>query len=161
MTKWKQYPRKATTTSIEAGVALGFRSGLEDLNAQVLIDAGVNVEYEEYKLKYSQPEKLRTYTPDFILPNGIIIETKGRFITSDRQKHLHIKSCWKHLEVRFVFSNANTKISKKSKTSYANWCEHKGFIWAHQTIPARWLKEKPRTLWLKAANDALDWNPPT
>lgn len=152
--------RLRTRTSTDAGVEQGFRSGLEDLNAEVLLRAGISVEYEAYKLKFVQPEKLRTYTPDFILPNGIVIETKGHFTTADRQKHLMVRKTWPGLELRFVFSNANTKISKQSKTSYADWAEHKGFKWANSTIPATWLREAPRVQWINAAKEALGWEPP-
>ena len=31
--------------------------------------------------------RTRHYTPDFILENGIVIETKGRFVSNDRRKH--------------------------------------------------------------------------
>ena len=37
-----------------------------------------------------------TYTPDFVLPNGVIIETKGRFVAADRRKHLEIKKIQKN-----------------------------------------------------------------
>lgn len=159
MTWTRRIRQTKTRTSTEVGLEHGFRSGLEDLNAALLLEHGVKVTYEEYKLKYSQPEKLRTYTPDFILPNGIVVETKGRFITSDRQKHLHIKHCWPGLEIRFVFSNARTKISKRSTTSYSDWCEHKGFLWAHQTIPITWINEKPTKKAVKSAEEALGWTP--
>lgn len=158
---WTQRIRqKKTRTSTEVGLEHGFRSGLEDLNARLLLDNGVQVTYEEHKLKYSQPSKERTYTPDFILPNGIVIETKGRFITSDRQKHLHIKASWPDLEIRFVFSNARSKISKRSLTTYAAWCEHKGFLWADSTIPLEWLKEPLTKRWVQSAEEALGWTPP-
>ena len=153
--------RRTTKTSIKAGVIEGFRSGLEDLNAEVLHQHGVDVEYEAYKLRFSQPQKMRTYTPDFILPNGIIIETKGHFTTADRQKHLMIKECHPGLEVRFVFSNGNTTISKTSRTSYGDWANHKGFRWATSTIPTTWINEQPRQAWLRAAEIALGWTPPT
>jgi hypothetical protein len=152
--------RLKTRTSIDAGVEQGFRSGLEDLNAEVLIRAGVDVEYEAYKLKFEQPAKVRTYTPDFILPNGIVIETKGHFTTADRQKHLMIRACHPNLDLRFVFSNANTKISKQSKTSYADWADHKGFKWANSTIPKTWIKERTLVGRVEAARAALGWVPP-
>ena len=50
----------------------------------------IEAEYEPFRIPFVQPAKNRTYTPDFVLPNGIIIETKGRWITSDRQKFLFL-----------------------------------------------------------------------
>lgn len=158
---WKHYPKQKTQTSSEVkGAEQGFRSGLEDLNAEVLIRAGIEVEYEQYKIKYTQPVKYRTYTPDFILPNGIVIETKGRFLTADRQKHLMIKKEYPFLDLRFVFSNPRQKISKTSKTSYADWCDHKGFLWANATIPKTWIESPPKAPRCEAAREAMGWTPP-
>jgi hypothetical protein len=69
----------------------GYRSGLEVKVSEQLTKAGVKFEYEKLKIKYSVNE-VRTYTPDFvILSNGIIVETKGRFVAADRKKHLLIQ----------------------------------------------------------------------
>ena len=81
------------------------------------------------------------YTPDFIFPNGIIIETKGRFVAADRRKHLEIQKQHPEKDIRFVFSNAKNKLNKGSKTTYAMWCEQKGFKWAEKSIPEEWIKE--------------------
>ena len=66
-----------------------FRSGLESRTAAWLKLRKVKFKYEESRIPYSVAE-VRHYTPDFQLPNGIYIETKGRFIPSDRKKHLLI-----------------------------------------------------------------------
>ena len=44
-----------------------------------------------YYIQYEKPATKHKYTPDFVLPNGIIIEAKGIFEREDRQKHLLIK----------------------------------------------------------------------
>lgn len=121
--------------------AHSFRSGLEARIAGQLEELGVAYEFEERKIKYLRPAQNATYTPDFELPNGIIIEAKGRFITKDRQKHLLIKDQFPELDIRFVFSNPHNKIGKGSKTSYADWCEKKGFLYATETIPLSWINE--------------------
>ena len=121
--------------------AEGYRSGLEELVAQQLKDAGVDSAYESITIRFTKPAKSAKYTPDFPLPNGIIVETKGRFVTADRQKHLAIKANHPALDIRFVFSNPNAKIGKKSETSYAMWCDKYGFQWAHKLIPQGWIKE--------------------
>lgn len=120
----------------------GHRSGFEDRIAGELDATGVDYDYEKYEIEYIKPEKKAKYTPDFVLPNGIIIETKGRFLTADRQKHLLVKAQRPDLDIRFVFSSANTKISKGSKTTYAMWCEKHEFKYATKSIPPAWLKEK-------------------
>lgn len=124
----------------------GWRSGLEENMADGLTSRGVSYRYEatEDVIRYEIPARVARYTPDFVLPNGVIIETKGRFVTKDRQKHLLIKDQLPHLDIRFVFSNPNGRISKNSPTTYAMWCEKHGFrycafkdsktweAWAHE-----------------------------
>ena len=119
----------------------GYRSGLETKVSEQLTKAGVKFEYEKLKIKYSVNE-VRTYTPDFvILSNGIIVETKGRFVAADRKKHLLIQKQEPLLDIRFVFSNSRAKINKGSPTSYADWCDKHGFMWADKFIPEEWLNE--------------------
>lgn len=132
-------------TQAERGIREGYRSGLEVQVAEQLEQEGVSVKYEDpdSKIKYEVNET-RTYTPDFILPNGIIVETKGRFVTADRKKHKLIKAQYPDLDIRFVFSNSRQKISKTSKTTYAMWCEQQGIPYADKFIPKAWLIEKPK-----------------
>jgi hypothetical protein len=123
------------------GIKHGYRSGLEDKVAKQLSDLGVEYEYEKLKIAYEVHES-RKYTPDFvILHNGIIVETKGRFLGADRKKHLLIKEQHPEKDIRFVFSNSKAKLSKGSPTSYADWCNKHGFLWADKLIPEDWLKE--------------------
>lgn len=133
----------ATRTSKVRQLALakGYRSGLEVVIQDQLTAAGIPFRYEELKLKYVKPEKAATYTPDFELPNGIIVETKGRFTTDDRQKQLLVKQQHPERDIRFVFSNSRTRISKASKTTYADWCIKNNFQFADKRIPEAWLKE--------------------
>lgn len=119
----------------------GFRSGLEERIAEKLTKLGVDFKYEEVVIKYIKPASTHKYTPDFVLPNGIIVETKGRFLQADRMKHLLVKEQNPTMDIRFVFSNSNSRISKTSKTTYAAWCEKHGFKYADKTIPQEWLDE--------------------
>ena len=121
----------------------GHRSGLEDTIATQIADYEEEV-YEQSYLKYTIPESNHQYTPDFILSNGIIIEAKGLFTTEDRQKHLYVKKQYPHLDIRFVFQNANNKIYKGSKTTYAKWCEKNGFKYASKLIPSAWFLESKK-----------------
>ena len=121
----------------------GYRSGLEVTVANQLREAGVDAKYEDpdSRIPYEVNETHK-YTPDFILPNGIIIETKGRFVTADRKKHKLIKEQHPEHDIRFVFSNSKAKISKTSPTTYAMWCDKLGFKYADKLIPPAWLIEK-------------------
>lgn len=109
--------------------------------ASQLKSAGLDVKYEGITLTYTKPERPSRYTPDFPLPNGIIIETKGRFMTADRQKHKWLKDQHPHLDIRFVFSRSSTRLSKNSPTTYAKWCAQYGFLFADKLVPLAWLKE--------------------
>jgi hypothetical protein len=144
---------RATRTSKFRGIAEGYRSGLEEKVAAQLSSLEVPAQYEQYKLNYEIPARVAKYTPDFVLPNGIIIETKGRFVTEDRKKHKLVKLSHPDLDIRFVFSNPNTKIGKKSKTTYAMWCDQLGFKYDKALIPTQWVNEPadPKRL---AANKA-------
>jgi hypothetical protein len=122
----------------------GFRSGLEEDVAKMLTEAGIPFTYEETKIKYIKPASEHQYTPDFVLDNGIIVETKGRFLIADRKKHILIKRQQPHLDIRFVFSNSKQKLNKGSYTTYAQWCVKNGFMYADKTIPEDWLKERRR-----------------
>lgn len=132
---------KKTTSNTEVGLKYGFRSGLEEQEAQALGDRGVPFRYESFKVSY-RIERNANYTPDFLLlSNAIIVETKGRFVSADRQKHLLIRKQHPDLDIRFVFSNPNARIAKKSKTTYGAWCDKNGFKYAGKTIPDSWLEE--------------------
>ena len=118
----------------------GYRSGLEQDTAKFLKKKGVKFTYEEFKIKWVDP-KTKTYTPDFVLENGIIIETKGRFISPDRAKHLAVRDQYPDLDIRFVFTNSKSRLYKGSKTTYGMWCDRYGFKYADRLIPDAWLKE--------------------
>ena len=134
--------RKKPLSSSEVSLKYGFRSGLEEKVADYLTSKGVGFSFETLKVSYVKPETKHIYTPDFILDNGIIIETKGRWMMEDRKKHILIRKQHPNLDIRILFQNANAKISKGSKTSYADFCEKHGIPYAHREIPEAWLKEK-------------------
>ena len=108
--------------------------------ATTLTEDKIKYGYETMQITYVVPEVSRSYTPDFILPNNVIIEAKGRWTIEDRKKHLLIKKQHPTLDIRIVFQNANTKIRKGSKTTYGNFCDKHGIIWANKEIPKSWYK---------------------
>jgi hypothetical protein len=117
----------------------GFKSGLEETISSQIKGKGIDVKYESEKIPYIVPASTHTYNPDFKLPNGIFVETKGRFVAADRKKHLLVKAQNPHLDIRFVFSNSNNKITKNSKTTYADWCVKNGYKYADKIIPEDWF----------------------
>jgi hypothetical protein len=132
--------KKRAPYSVKAVAAkYGFRSGLEMTIDESLKSRGIDGEYEKHIIQFTKPETHHKYHPDFKLPNGIFVETKGRFLTDDRKKHLLIKAQNPNLDIRFLFQNSKTKISKASKTTYADWCIKHGFIFADKEIPDDWL----------------------
>ncbi|MAJ82547.1 MAG: hypothetical protein CMF41_06490 [Legionellales bacterium] len=130
-------------------IRAGYKSGIEKDVADQIRRAGKEVQYEPFKIPYVIPESDHHYTPDYVLPNGIVIETKGRFLLSDRKKHILIKEQYPDLDIRFVFSRSNGRLRKGSKTTYAVWCQKNGFMYADTLIPAEWLKEKKNLASLK------------
>ena len=119
----------------------GYRSGLELKVSEYLKERNINYGYECIKIEW-EDLAYRTYTPDFVLDNGIIIETKGLFTAADRRKHIAIKKQHPKLDIRFVFTNSNSKLRKGAKSTYAAWCIKKGFRYYDRIIPEDWLKEK-------------------
>jgi hypothetical protein len=101
-------------------IKYGYRSGLEHAISLYLKEHKHKYSYESIKIEW-EDLTYRTYTPDFILNNGIIIETKGRFLTADRKKHLCIR---------------------KQHPTYAQWCFKHDFRYYDRIIPEDWLKEK-------------------
>ena len=108
---------------------LGFRSKLEVVVNEQLVNSGISFAYEGElnTIRYVKPATKHRYLDDFLLENGIMIEAKGLFTAQDRKKHLYIKEQHPQLDIRFLFMNANNKLSKSSKTTYAMWAERNGF----------------------------------
>lgn len=139
--EWVRKARKGTAKG--AGFKHGFRSGLEvSLGAQIEAMTSEPPVYETFKLPYMVPEKRHHYTPDFLLPNGILVEAKGIFDSTDRAKHLFVKAQFPGLDIRFVFTRSNAPIGPGSKTTLADWCRRYGYHFADKLIPASWFTEK-------------------
>ena len=129
----------------EVAIKHGFRSGLEDSINDLLTESNKSFGYEIEKINYIQPETKHTYTPDFVLNKitggKMYVETKGRWVKEDRKKMDLIFEQYPHMDIRFVFQNPNAKLYKGSKTTYAHYCDKKGWKWAKKSIPNEWLME--------------------
>lgn len=128
-----------------AALKNGWRSGLEEKVAAELDRHGIRYEYEKNFISFTVPSRTAKYTPDFYITSRsgklIICESKGRFVTNDRQRHLLVKAQHPELDIRFVFSNSRQTISKTSRTTYAMWCEKHGYLYADKLVPKEWLNE--------------------
>jgi len=129
----------------QVAIKHGFRSGLEDKVNDMLKENGKSFSYESEKISYIQPETKHNYTPDFVMNKMIggkmYVETKGRWVKTDRLKFDLIFEQYPGIDIRFVFQNPNAKLYKGSKTTYAQYCDKKGWRWAKKEIPEEWLKE--------------------
>ena len=114
-----------------------FRSGLEEKVAALFDELGVIYEYESTKIPYVIQHN---YTPDFLLANGIYLETKGYWDASDRRKIKAVKTLHPEIDLRMVFQSPFNTISKRSKTTYAQYCDKLSIPWTSFTnIPIDWL----------------------
>lgn len=138
MAKRRRPPRPKHSKTRKDAVKAGFRSGFEHMVARQLDSAGVEYEYEKHTIRYTPPEK--RYIPDFVLPNGVIIEVKGRFTGPDRSKHLMIRKQRPELDIRFVFQVDNTYGTAGNR--YSDWCDKHGFHYCFNTIPEEWYQEE-------------------
>ena len=107
-----------------------YRSKFEQRYAEKLLKLGFT--YEPYKINYTVPESIHSYTPDFVR-GKLIYELKGRFTASDRKKMKLLVEQHTEFDFVMVFQNTNIKINKNSKKTYAMWCEKNNIKW----IPAK------------------------
>lgn len=128
-----------------------YNSKFEERIAEKLVSDKVSFVYEKETFEYFLPvykakcaecgsgaiQKRHTYTPDFFLPSGIIVETKGYFKAKDRKILKALKEQRPDLDIRIVFE-ANGKLRRNTTTTYTDWCDQFGFKWAIKEIPKEW-----------------------
>jgi len=137
-TKAKQKVKKGCESCWSAAKRTGvYKSDFERTIAESIEKRTGKVSYETSAFRYVVEKK---YTPDFVLPNGICVETKGRWTAEDRRKMKLVKEQNPDADVRLLFTNANCKITKGSKTTYAQFCERRGWKYAEKTIPDDWYE---------------------
>lgn len=116
-----------------------FRSKFEK---RVYENTDVKMAYEEKGsvLYYNTPA---SYTPDFILPNGILIECKGYFDSRSRGKMIRVKKQNPDKDIRFVFQRASNRLTKSPNSmTYGEWADKHGFPWHEgDYVPERWTEE--------------------
>lgn len=121
-----------------------FRSGFEKRIYEQAISSGRELAFEaaDSVVRYNIPSRTARYIPDFRLPNGILIESKGRLTAQDRAKMLRVKESNPGIDIRFVFQRSNQRITKSPNSlTYWQWAEKHNFPWSESFIPEEWFNE--------------------
>ena len=116
-----------------------FKSKFEEAIYETAVRSRKKLEYEPIWVPYVIKG---SYNPDFVLPNGIIVEAKGYLDAAACRKMKAVKASNPRLDIRFVFQNANGKRNKRAKLKNWEWAERHGFQWSEGTIPLAWWREK-------------------
>jgi len=104
-----------------------YKSGLEKRFAELCLKNGVKAKYEAKTFEFV---KRAHYKPDWEITPTLYVETKGYFSPSNRGNLLSFREQHPDVEIFLVFSQPNNKLSSKSKTTYAEWCDQHDFRWA-------------------------------
>lgn len=102
----------------------GFASRFESQVALKLSNLGIDFEYETLELPYT-----KTYKPDFILNNGIILEVKGVLDQQDRDKMARVRKAHPEANIWFVFMAPHRKCPGLKKMTHAEWADKNGYRW--------------------------------
>src|SRR3990167_6679019 len=116
-----------------------FKSKFEEDFVKQLKVLNIPCLYEQDVIQYTIPEKIHKYYPDFKLRKNTYCETKGKWVSQDRQKHLFLKEQHPELKIYIVFQNSNQKIRKCSKTTYGEWATKHNREWSHKEVKKEWL----------------------
>lgn len=116
------------------------RSNFEDRVEDSLKNLEVKYEYEPVKFKYELPATSHLYCPDFRIRDNVFIEAKGEFTAADRKKMLAVKTAYPDVKIYMLFQKIGNTLSKKSKTTYRDWCIKSGFECADFSEKEIWTK---------------------
>lgn len=146
----RSYPRRSWRIN-----GTEYKSRYEYDIAVDLISRGVEFEYEAKAFNYTvqvthgycpecgtKPAVVdRSYTPDFFLSNGVIVEAKGRFTSAERKKHAAIREQYPDLKLYLLFAQ-NNLLQKGGKKKYTEWCDSKKICSAvGKKVPEEWIEE--------------------
>lgn len=124
-----------------------YKSKFESQLADWFANHKIPFEYEPCQLSYTIPETIHKYIPDWKIgaTQDVFYESKGFLDLQTRKKMLYTKLSNPDTKIRIIFQNAAVKISKSSKTTYADWATKNGFdyfCWKTGTEKEfkKWLK---------------------
>ena len=89
-----------------------FRSKLEESVAKILDQVGATYEYETHKVAYTIQHN---YNPDFVLVNGVMLETKGYWDSEDRRKIKAVMRDNPDIDLRMVFQARSIRSARNPK----------------------------------------------
>lgn len=113
-----------------------YRSRIEGLVAVELSNMGLEFEYETDKFPYMIPKK---YTPDFKV-GELYIEVKGFWAPDERTKLKYVLLQNPDIKLVVALQTPHRKITKKSPTSYAQWCEKHSIPWCPCPPPKEFIE---------------------
>jgi hypothetical protein len=113
------------------------RSRLEEEVEQALESMGYTPSYEAERFNYVLHRK---YTPDFKV-GQVLIEVKGWWPPAERSKFLSVIVCNPGLPIFVALQRPYLTLSKKSKTTYAEWCSRHGIAWCPIPIPPDFMEQ--------------------
>ena len=114
-----------------------YKSKLESDFAELLFKNGVQAKYEARRFEFV---RLAHYLPDWEVNPTLYIETKGYFSPRNRADLLSFREQHPGVEIFLVFSQPRNRLTAKSKTTYAEWCERHKFRYSH-------IRDFPKHLW--------------
>lgn len=82
---------------------------------------------------------MASYTPDFVLEDGRVLEIKGRLTAADRKKLVAVREANSDVEIYIGFQRPNNPIYKGSNTSCADWAAEHSFKWFDVKELEQWL----------------------
>jgi small-conductance mechanosensitive channel len=85
--------------------------------------------HDKYEIEKIEYFLKNNYNPDFKMKENVYLEAKGFFKPSDRRKMLEVIK--QHPDKIFImfFQDSHVKISKRSKTTYGDWCDKNDIQW--------------------------------
>jgi hypothetical protein len=142
--KWQKYS-KGNHSGEKGGVLrmVEFRSKFEREIAEQIgrrYKTPLDEYYEKVRLRYPDTKegtRTRLYIPDFVLPNGIVIEAKGYFRLENKKKYRQVKKWFPELDLRIVFQEP-TGIKAGENGA---WCRKYRIPFASCRIPEAWFTD--------------------
>jgi hypothetical protein len=133
-----------------AGLKAGYRSGYESTLVQQLT---IPFEYEAESFKLTIPVRghkctrcgtgtdvvrVVSYTPDFFLETGWIVEAKGKFTPKDRKLALAFKEQYPDRKYALSFQRDNY-LTKKRSMRYSEWASKNDIPWVIGGFRQEWV----------------------